>query len=200
MVWQAAPTGDRCLHVQPFTNAANNACWALGLLATALPADVVAPIIAPAAERMLGILKAGGGAVQRRLRENAAISLGRLAMVQPSALAAHLSHFLGDWCVTLALISVCPLPLHPVAPQIPFHLTVPPESRTRRPASAGGSGDAEPALGARPSIPICVCTAVVDGSAHGSHRKSMLEPGGADGAPSLQGHRSHPAGPHCGPR
>eukprot|EP00892_Ulva_mutabilis_P002006 jgi/Ulvmu1/11806/UM080_0017.1 len=90
---------------EPYTNAANNACWALGLLGTALPADTVAPIIAPAAERMLGVLKGGSGSVQRRLRENAAITLGRLATVQPSALAAHLSHFLGDWCVTLALIS-----------------------------------------------------------------------------------------------
>lgn len=55
---------------------------------------------------MLHVLKATGGSVQRRLRENAAISVGRLATVQPSALAVHLSHFLGDWCVTLATITV----------------------------------------------------------------------------------------------
>lgn len=55
---------------------------------------------------MLHVLKAAGGSVQRRLRENAAISVGRLATVQPSALAVHLKHFLGDWCVTLATITV----------------------------------------------------------------------------------------------
>ena len=92
--------------MQPYISAANNACWALGLLATALPGEAVAPLVASAAERMLHVLKAAGGSVQRRLRENAAISVGRLATVQPSALAVHLSHFLGDWCVTLATITV----------------------------------------------------------------------------------------------
>lgn len=103
--------------VQPYISAANNACWALGLLATALPGEAVAPLVASAAERMLHVLKAAGGSVQRRLRENAAISVGRLATVQPSALAVHLSHFLGDWCVTLATITVRvlrpPGPLNP---------------------------------------------------------------------------------------
>lgn len=93
--------------MQPYISAANNACWALGLLATALPSDAVAPLVPSSAERMLHVLKAAGGSVQRRLRENAAISVGRLATVQPSALAVHLSHFLGDWCVTLATITVC---------------------------------------------------------------------------------------------
>lgn len=94
------------VHVQPYISAANNACWALGLLATALMGDAVAPLVPSAAERMLHVLKAAGGSVQRRLRENAAISVGRLATVQPTALAAHLNHFLGDWCVTLATITV----------------------------------------------------------------------------------------------
>lgn len=102
----ARACADRSRVLQPYINATNNACWALGLLATALPGDAVAPLVATAAERMLHVLKAGGGSVQRRLRENAAISVGRLASVQPSALAAHLSHFLGDWCVTLATITV----------------------------------------------------------------------------------------------
>jgi hypothetical protein len=106
VVLRALPTTPYAL--QPYISAANNACWALGLLATALPADVVAPLVATAAERMLHVLKASGSSVHRRLRENAAISVGRLATVQPSALAAHLSHFLGDWCVTLATITVRP--------------------------------------------------------------------------------------------
>ena len=40
------------------------------------------------------------------MRENAGISLGRVAAVAPQQLAGHLGHFLGAWCVTLAALRV----------------------------------------------------------------------------------------------
>lgn len=46
----------------------------------------------------------------RRVRENAAISLGRVASVAPQPLAGHLGHFLGTWCNSLAALRVRPLP------------------------------------------------------------------------------------------
>eukprot|EP00882_Tetradesmus_deserticola_P012812 GHRQ01013578.1.p1 GENE.GHRQ01013578.1~~GHRQ01013578.1.p1 ORF type:complete len:146 (+),score=52.95 GHRQ01013578.1:220-657(+) len=43
----------------------------------------------------------GGVRVSRSLQENAAITLGRAAMVCPNQLAPLLPHFLGPWCNAL---------------------------------------------------------------------------------------------------
>jgi hypothetical protein len=95
--------------LQPRASALNNASWALGLLVQALPVPIALPVAVPAAERLIALLKVGTKPEVRRVRENAGISLGRVATVAPQPLAEHLSHFLGDWCFTLMQLRVRPL-------------------------------------------------------------------------------------------
>ena len=100
----AAADGDAAA-----VNALNNAAWAVGLLVAGLPGGEGAPHAVPAAERLAALLKAQGSAADadmRRVRENAAISLGRVAAVAPEALAPAAPHFLGEWCRTLAALRV----------------------------------------------------------------------------------------------
>jgi hypothetical protein len=70
---------------------------------------IALPVAVPAAERLIALLKVGTKPEVRRVRENAGISLGRVATVAPQPLAEHLSHFLGDWCFTLMQLRVRPL-------------------------------------------------------------------------------------------
>lgn len=80
--------------------AANNAAWALGELLSRAPADAVAA----SAERVsaaLHFILSGGVRVTHGLKENAAITLGRVAAQAPAALAPHSAHFLAPWCAAL---------------------------------------------------------------------------------------------------
>jgi transportin-1 len=80
--------------------ACNNAAWALGELLMRAPPDAVAQ----QAERVsaaLHFILSGGVRVTPGLRENAAITLGRVAAAAPAALAPHMGHFLAPWCAAL---------------------------------------------------------------------------------------------------
>ena len=59
-----------------------------------------------AAERVAGILILGPARLPRSLIENAAIALGRLAMMAPSVVAPHLPHFFVPWCQVGGLLAV----------------------------------------------------------------------------------------------
>ncbi|KAL6784947.1 TRN1 [Auxenochlorella protothecoides x Auxenochlorella symbiontica] len=83
-------------------SACNNAAWAMGELTVRCTGEEVAPVAQGLLERYVGILLAGAGQLPRSLRENAAISLGRLALVCPGPLAPHASHFVAQWCSVLA--------------------------------------------------------------------------------------------------
>eukprot|EP00775_Hariotina_reticulata_P001226 gene1226-1564_t len=81
-------------------SAANNAVWSLGeLMVKAAPASL-APhmmrICEAAATPLMGSVR-----VSRSLKENAAISLGRAAMMCPEQVASVVPHFLGPWCSAL---------------------------------------------------------------------------------------------------
>lgn len=80
-------------------SACNNAAWAMGELTVRCAREEVAPVAQGLLERYVAILLAGAGQLPRSLRENAAISLGRLALVCPGALAPHASHFVAPWWV-----------------------------------------------------------------------------------------------------
>ncbi|RMZ52138.1 hypothetical protein APUTEX25_001528, partial [Auxenochlorella protothecoides] len=82
-------------------SACNNAAWAMGELTVRCTGEEVAPVAQGLLERYVGILQAGAGQLPRSLRENAAISLGRLALVCPGPLAPHASHFVAQ-CSVLA--------------------------------------------------------------------------------------------------
>ena len=77
----------------------NNASWAAGELAIRTPPDALRPFVAPLAQCMVQILDMR--MVNRALGENAAITLGRLAMVCPEDLQSGLSHFVNSWCSAL---------------------------------------------------------------------------------------------------
>jgi len=80
--------------------ACNNAAWGLGELLMRAPPEAVAPH----AERVsaaLHFILSGGVRVTHGLRENAAITMGRVAASAPAALAPHLGHFLAPWCNAL---------------------------------------------------------------------------------------------------
>lgn len=84
----------------PAMPAANNAAWALGELLMRSPPDAVAAH----AERVsasLHFILSGGVRVTHGLKENAAITMGRVAAQAPAALAPHLGHFLSPWCSAL---------------------------------------------------------------------------------------------------
>ena len=127
-------------------SAVNNAAWALGEVAVALPAAVAAlaaaaaaaetgnpsassssssspgsfssntpysfsahlppsRVLPTAAERLHALLRAPAGATPRSLLENAAISLGRLSLVAPTALARGAdAPFVARWCSALRAV------------------------------------------------------------------------------------------------
>jgi transportin-1 len=82
--------------------AANNACWSLGELAVAAPGGAFAPHAVASCEAFAGVLTSSQHRPGHlRLRENAAIAIGRVAWVCPDAVAPHLQHFLPQWCGAL---------------------------------------------------------------------------------------------------
>jgi transportin-1 len=95
---------------QAAVNALNNAAWAAGPLVEGMPESAsFEGAVMSVADRLIGLLAADGNNVDgslRRVRENAAISLGRVALALPGPLAPHLAHFIGFWCATLAALQV----------------------------------------------------------------------------------------------
>ena len=83
--------------------ASNNVCWAVGELALVVPRDAVQGTAVALVERLVGIMTATK--VVKSLFENAAITLGRIALACPEPLAPHLDHFITPWCYGLCRIS-----------------------------------------------------------------------------------------------
>ena len=82
--------------------AANNAAWALGELALRAPPDAAAAAAAAAAPALAALVAAPAGAAPRSLVENAAITLGRLAWVAPTAIPPDIvGAVLRPWCAAL---------------------------------------------------------------------------------------------------
>lgn len=82
-------------------SACNNACWSMGELFLIVGPDAIAQTALSSLERLAGILNVTVGVLPRSLKENAAITLGRLAFVAPDLVATHAEHFLGGWCTAL---------------------------------------------------------------------------------------------------
>ena len=85
-------------HVDPVASVShfavcNNACWAIGEIA------VRCPELAVYAETLCGKLipLLNHTEISRTLRENAAITLGRLGLVAPEKIAPHLPAFSENW-------------------------------------------------------------------------------------------------------
>ena len=96
--------------LQPYGSALNNAAWTVGLLIPLLPPEATSAAVPAIAERLIALLacSAPDAAAARRVRENAAISLGRVAAVAPEPLAPPAAQYLGAWCHALAALQVRP--------------------------------------------------------------------------------------------
>lgn len=79
----------------------NNAAWCAGEIALKQGAGM-ATYVAPLMERLVPLLL--NTKAQRSLTENAAVTIGRLALVCPESAAPHLSVFIKNWCDALAEI------------------------------------------------------------------------------------------------
>mmetsp|Transcript_9191 Transcript_9191/g.26329 ORF Transcript_9191/g.26329 Transcript_9191/m.26329 type:complete len:907 (-) Transcript_9191:548-3268(-) len=112
---QISPSGQQLMELavgaldsaklsQESVSACNNAAWSLGELAIKVPPKEVEPFALPAVERLVPILAAPHGTMPRSLQENAAITIGRLAWIQPEQLAPHLAHFAAPWFSALRSI------------------------------------------------------------------------------------------------
>jgi transportin-1 len=77
------------------TAVCNNACWASGEIALKMRQDF-ASFVPPLIQRLIPILN--HPEMARSLRENAAISIGRIGISLPDALAPELSNFAENWC------------------------------------------------------------------------------------------------------
>lgn len=87
-------------HVDPTVDMAyfavcNNACWAIGEIAVRCPELSV--YVQPLSGKLISLIN--HPEISRTLRENAAITLGRLGLVGPDILAPHLNLFSENWCV-----------------------------------------------------------------------------------------------------
>ena len=95
--WAAVSMRDTTLNIR----ACNNAIWAVGEMAVTL-----GPAVAPAVPALLAklgpIVCHSGAAASRPVLENAAVALGRLALVSPDAVGAQLASFVHGWtqCLT----------------------------------------------------------------------------------------------------
>ena len=84
--------------------ASNNVCWAVGELAlvSAQNHTLNEQVAVSVAERLVAIMNMTK--VNKSLFENAAISLGRIALARPAPLAPHLDQFIAPWCYGLCRI------------------------------------------------------------------------------------------------
>jgi len=80
--------------------ACTNACWALGELIIHAPADELQPLALPVTQVLVPLLSVRLMA-SKGLLENAAISLGRLALRCPQPIAPYVQNFAEAWCVLL---------------------------------------------------------------------------------------------------
>ncbi len=78
----------------------NNTIWALGELSLQLGSSIE-PYLSSIIPVVIPILKSGG---QETVLENAAITIGRIGISCPEALAPHLGEFVENWCIRMRSI------------------------------------------------------------------------------------------------
>ncbi|CAL9085871.1 unnamed protein product [Musa textilis] len=88
--------------VKEAVSVANNACWAIGELAVQVHQEI-APVVLTLISCLVPILQNAEG-LNKSLRENSAITLGRLGWICPELVAPHVGHFIQPWCTALCMI------------------------------------------------------------------------------------------------
>ncbi|URD95428.1 hypothetical protein MUK42_30808 [Musa troglodytarum] len=81
--------------VKEAVSVANNACWAIGELAVQVRQEI-APVVLTLISCLVPILQNAEG-LNKSLRENSAITLGRLGWICPELVAPHVGHFIQPW-------------------------------------------------------------------------------------------------------
>lgn len=85
----------------PLTSVCNNAIWSAGEIALKCGAEMQ-PFVNPMLERLIPLLNEE--MTTRTLKENAAISIGRLGFACPDVVAPHLEIFVTEFCRSLGSI------------------------------------------------------------------------------------------------
>jgi transportin-1 len=81
----------------------NNACWCLGEMAVAPPSqEIIKPFTDEVVRKLSDIY--AKLRLNKSLAQNIAITLGRLGLIAPEAVAPHLGHIAKQWCVSLRFI------------------------------------------------------------------------------------------------
>jgi transportin-1 len=86
---------------QSTLDACNNACWCIGEMITAYSPQEITEAALPLLERLVNILTAPAGGLPRGMKQNASITLGRLAWKCTEQVSPHAGHFMSPWCLTL---------------------------------------------------------------------------------------------------
>lgn len=81
-----------------FVSVCNNACWALGEIVVRTGA-ALAPFVVTIMTPLVPIMNRS--TLNRSLRENTAITIGRFGLVFPAVVAPLMPHFMVEWCVAL---------------------------------------------------------------------------------------------------
>ena len=81
----------------------NNACWCLGEMAVSeVNRDVIKPFTDEIVRKLLGIYQSQR--INKSLAQNISITLGRLGLINPEAVALHLDKIAKQWCVSLRYV------------------------------------------------------------------------------------------------
>jgi hypothetical protein len=81
-------------------SACNNAVWAIGEIAMRVGGEMQ-PMVAPIMSKLIELIN---GYWPRNLIENVAITIGRLGLVCPQAVAPYLEEFILPWCTSLRCV------------------------------------------------------------------------------------------------
>ena len=88
--------------VKAAPSVANNACWIIGELAMKFGQETSSPVVTTILSRLLPILRSSEG-LDNIVVGNTAITLGRLSLVWPMTVSAHLKRSMQAWCNALCM-------------------------------------------------------------------------------------------------
>lgn len=81
----------------------NNACWCLGEMAVSeVNRDVIKPFTDQIVRKLMVIFQSPR--INKSLAQNISITLGRLGLINPEAVAQHLDKIAKQWCVSLRYV------------------------------------------------------------------------------------------------
>jgi len=80
-------------------SASNNACWAVGEMAVKMSPQALVPLVPLVAQHLIPMLSEER--LNKSLKENTTITIGRLGLMCPEQVAPALGSFMHPWCMSL---------------------------------------------------------------------------------------------------